>query len=123
MLAKLCQVRKDHNSSYAQSLLISSVDFCSNQALRHKSEETSDEENRRLLPFLTASADNTSLKDLKIPTRLTVIDMEEYRIEIAAAIKNLKRDGLECVFKDNSNLQPFVNFDLSLETQTMSITM
>ena len=48
-----------------------------------------------------------------MPTRLTVIDMEEYGIEIAAAIKNLKRDGLECVFKDNSNLQPFVNLDLS----------
>ena len=48
-----------------------------------------------------------------MPTRLTVIDMEEYGIEIAAAIKNLKRDGLECVFKDSSNLQPFVNLDLS----------
>ena len=39
--------------------------------------------------------------------------MEQYGIEIVAAIKNLKRDGLECVFKDNSNLQLFVNFDLS----------
>ena len=39
--------------------------------------------------------------------------MEEYGIEIAAEIKNLKRDGLECVFKDNSNLPPFVNFDFS----------
>ena len=113
VLAKLCQVLKDHNSSYAQSLLRSSVDFCYNQALRHNLEETSDEEKRRLFPFLTASADDTSLKDLKVPTRLTVIDMEEYGIEIATAIKNLKRDGLECVFKDNSNLQPFVNLDLS----------
>ena len=50
---------------------------------------------------------------MKVPTRLTVIDMEEYGIEIAAAIENFKRDGLECVFEDNSNLQPFVNFDLS----------
>ena len=39
--------------------------------------------------------------------------MEEYGIEIAAAIKNLKRDGLQCVLRDNSNIQLFVNFDLS----------
>ena len=45
--------------------------------------------------------------------RLTVIDIEKYGIEITAAIKNLKRNALESVFKDNSNLQPFVNFDLS----------
>ena len=105
MLAKLYRVLKDHNSSCAQRLLRSSVDFCYNQALRHSVKETSDEEKRRLFPFLTA--DDTSLKYLKGPTRLTVIDMEEYGIEIAATIKNLKRDGLECVFKDNSNLQPF----------------
>ena len=114
MLAKLCQVFKDHNSSYAQSLLRASVDFCYNQALRHKLEEISDEEKRRLFPFLTANADDTSLKDLKVPTRLTVIDMEEHGTEIEAAIKNLKMDDLECVFKYNSNLQPFVNIDLSL---------
>ena len=90
VLAKLCQVLKDHNSSYAQSLLRSSVDFCYNQALRHMLEETSDEEKRRLFPFLTASVDDTSLKDLKVLARLTVIDMEEYGIEIAAAIKTLK---------------------------------
>ena len=112
VLAKLCQVLKDHSSSYAQSLLRSSVDFCYNQSLRHNLEETSDEEKWRLFPFLTASADDTSLKDLKVSTRLTVIDMEEYGIETAAAIKNLKGDGLECVFEENSNLQPFVNFDL-----------
>ena len=122
VLAILCELLKDHNSSYAQSLLGSSVDFCNNQALRHNLEETSDEEKQGLFTFLTASADDTSLKDLKVPTRLTVIDMEEYGIEIAAAIKNLKRDGLKCVFKDNSNLQPFVKFDLSFGDQTVSFS-
>ena len=48
--------------------------------------------------------------------------MEEYGIEIAAAIKNLKRDGLECVFKDNFNLQTLLILILALETKTMSFS-
>ena len=36
VLAKLCQALKDDNSSYIKSPLRSSVDFCYNQALRHK---------------------------------------------------------------------------------------
>ena len=104
VLSKLYQVLKDHNSSYAEGLLKYIVEFCYNQAIRHNLEESSDEEKRKLFPFLLSSADDTSLKNLKVPTRLCVVDMEEYRVETAAAIRNLKRDGLHCVFQDNSKL-------------------
>ena len=40
--------------------------------------------------------------------------MEDYVVETAAAIRNLKRDGLNCVFQDNSKLQPFDDFDGSI---------
>ena len=114
VLSKLCQVLKDHNSSYAEDLLKYSVEFCYNQAIRYNLEESSDEEKRKLFPFLSSSADDTSLKNLKVPTRLCVIDMEEYGAETAAAIRNLKRDGLHCVFQDNSKLQPFDDFNGSV---------
>ena len=104
VLSKLCQVLKDLNSSYAECLLKYSVEFCYNQAVRYNLEESSDEEKRKLFPFLSSSADDTSLKNLNVPTRLCVIDMEEYGVETVAAIRNLKRDGLHCVFQDNSKL-------------------
>ena len=66
VLSKLCQVLNDHNSSYAEGLLKYSVEFCYNQAIRYNLEESSDEE-RRLFPFLSSSADGTSLKKLKGP--------------------------------------------------------
>ena len=67
-----------------------------------------------VLPFLTPHADDTSLKELKVPTRLCVTDMEEYGIEIAAAISNLSRDGLQCTFQDNSKLQPLSELDIDI---------
>ena len=114
VLSKLCQILKDHNSSYAEDLLKYSVESCYNQAIRYNLEESSDEEKRKLFPFLSSSADDTSLKNLKVPTRLCVIDMEEYGAETAAAIRNLKRDGLHCVFQDNSKLPPFDGFNGSI---------
>ena len=114
VLSKLCQVLKDHNSSYTEDLLKYSVEFCYNQAIRYNLEESSDEEKRKLFPFLSSSADDTSLKNLKVPTRLCVSDMEEYGAKTAAAIRNLKRDGLHCVFQDNSKLQPFDYFNGSI---------
>ena len=78
ILSKLCQVLKDHNSSHAEDLLKYSVEFCYNQAIRYNLDESCDEEKRTLFPFLSSSADDTSLKNLKVPTRLCVIDMEEY---------------------------------------------
>ena len=44
VLSKLCQVLKDHNSSYAEGLLKYSVEFFYNQAIRYNLEESSDEE-------------------------------------------------------------------------------
>ena len=49
-----------------------------------------------------------------MPTRLCVTDMEEYGIEIAAAISNLSRDGLQCTFQDNSKLQPLSELDIDI---------
>ena len=123
VLAKLCQVLKDHNSSYAQSLLRSSVDFCYNQALRDMLEETSDEEKRRLFPFLTASVDDTSLKDLKVLARLTVIDMEEYGIEIVAAIKTLKGMVSNVCLKTILTFSLLLILILALDTQTTRFSM
>ena len=77
-------------------------------------EESSDKEKRKLFPFLSSSADDTSLKNLKVPTRLCVIDMEEYGVETGATIRNLKRDGLHCVFQVCSKLQSFDDFDGSI---------
>ena len=94
LLSKLCQVLKDHNSTYALGRLKDSVDFCYEQAISNNLEGADDAEKRRLFPH----ADDTSLKALKVPTRLCVTDMEEYGIEIAAAISNLSRDGLQCTF-------------------------
>ena len=49
-----------------------------------------------------------------MPTRLCVTDMEEYGIDIAAAISNLSRDGLQCTFQDNSKLQPLSELDVDI---------
>ena len=67
VLSKLCRVLKDHNSSYAEGLLKYSVELCYSQAIRHNLEESSDEEKRKLFPFLSSSADDTSLKNSKGP--------------------------------------------------------
>ena len=123
LLSKLCQVLKDHNSTYALGRLKDSVDFCYEQAISDNLEGADDAEKRRLFPFLTPHVDDTSLKELKVPTRLCVTDMEEYGIEIAAAISNLSRDGLQCTFQDNSMLQPLseLDIDITLGNPAMSL--
>ena len=112
LLSKLCQVLKDHNSSYAEGRLKDSVDFCYNEVIRHNLEGASESEKRRLFPFLTPNAEDTSLKELKVPARLYVISMEEFGVEIAAAVSNLKKDGLQSIFKGNSKLQALSDFDI-----------
>ena len=103
---------KDHNSSYAEGRLKDSVDFCYNEAIRHNLEGASESEKRRSFSFLTPNAEDTSLKELKVPTRLYVISMEEFGAEMAAAVSNLKKDGFQSIFKDNSNLQALSDFDM-----------
>ena len=49
-----------------------------------------------------------------MPTRSCVTEMEENGIEIAAAISNLSRNGLQCTFQDNSKLQPLNEFDIDI---------
>ena len=97
---------------YAEGRLKDSVDFRYNEAIRHNLEGASESEKRRLFPFLTPNAEDTSLKDLKVPTRLYVISMEEFGVEMAAAVSNLKKDGLQSIFKDNSKLQTLSGFDI-----------
>ena len=63
-------------STYGEGLLEYSVEFCYNQAIRHNLEESSNEEKRKLFPFLSSSADDTSLKNLKVPTRSCVIEIK-----------------------------------------------
>ena len=41
---------------------------------------------------------------------MTAVD--EFGIEIAAAVSNLKRGGLQCIFKDNSKQQTLSDFDV-----------
>ena len=53
LLSKLCQVLKDHNSTYALGRLKGSADFCYEQAISNNSEGADDAEKRRLFPFLT----------------------------------------------------------------------
>ena len=53
LLSKLCQVLKDHNSTYALGRLKDSVDFCYEQAISNNLEGADDAERRRLFPFLT----------------------------------------------------------------------
>ena len=103
---------KDHNSSYAEGRLKDSVDFCYSEAIRHNLEGASESEKRRLFPFLTPNAEDTSLKDLKVPTRLYLISMEELGVELAATVSNLKKDSLQSIFKDNSKLQALSGFDI-----------
>ena len=40
--------------------------------------------------------------------------MEESGVEMAAAVSNLKKDGLQSIFKDNSKLQALNDFDIRL---------
>ena len=56
LLSTLCQVLKDHNSSYAKVRLKDSVDFCYNQTIMHNLEGASESEKPRLFPFLTPHA-------------------------------------------------------------------
>ena len=112
LLSKLCQELKDHNSSYAEGRLKDSVDFCYNEAIRHNLEGASESEKRRLFPFLTPNAEDISLKELKVPTRLYVISMEEFGVEMVAAVSNLKKDGFQSIFKDNLKLQALSDFDI-----------
>ena len=114
LLSKLCQVLKDHNSTYALGRLKDSVDFCYEQAISNNLEGADDAENRSLFLFLTPHADDTSLKELKVPTGSCVTDTEEHGIKIAAAISNLSRDGLQCTFQDNSKLQQLTELDVDI---------
>ena len=50
LLSKLCQVLKDHNSTYALRRLKDSVDFCYEQAISNNLEGADDAE-KRLFPF------------------------------------------------------------------------
>ena len=103
---------KDHDSSYAEGRLKDSVDFCYNEVIRHNLEGASESEKGRLFPFLTPNAEDTSLKELKVPARLYVISMEEFGVEIAAAVSSLKKDGLQSIFKGNSKMQALSDFDI-----------
>ena len=105
LLSKLSQVLKDHNSSYAEGRLKDSVDFCYNEAITHNLEGASESGKQRLFPVLTPNAEDTSLKELKVPTHLYAISMEEFGVEMAGAVSNLKKDGSQSIFKNSSKLQ------------------
>ena len=38
--------------------------------------------------------------------------MEEFGVEMAATVSNLKKDGLQSIFKDNAKLQALSDFDI-----------
>ena len=53
LLSKLCQVLKDHNSTYALGRLKDSVGFCYDQVISNNSEGADDAEKGGYFPFLT----------------------------------------------------------------------
>ena len=38
--------------------------------------------------------------------------MEKFGVEMAVAVSNLKKDGLQSIFKDNSKMQALSDFDI-----------
>ena len=51
LLSKLCQVLKDHNSTYALGRLKDSVDFCYEQAISNNLEGADDAEKKKIISF------------------------------------------------------------------------